>query len=70
MKTKFILFLTCLLGTLTAQAHYLWIETNTNGKLGQSQEVRVHYGEYTYFLGLTKKYVYTMVSTPTVLLKK
>ena len=48
MKTKFILFLTCLLGTLTAQAHYLWIETNTNGKLGQSQEVRVHYGEYTY----------------------
>nr|WP_321411332.1 DUF4198 domain-containing protein [uncultured Allomuricauda sp.] len=48
MKTKFILFLTCLFGTLTAQAHYLWIETNGTGKLGQAQEVRVHYGEYTY----------------------
>jgi uncharacterized GH25 family protein len=48
MKTKFILFLTCLFGTLTAQAHYLWIETNGTGKLSQAQEVRVHYGEYTY----------------------
>lgn len=29
-------------------AHYLWLETNRTGKLGEKQEVRVHYGEYTY----------------------
>lgn len=27
-------------------AHALWIETNTTGKVGQSQEVKVYYGEY------------------------
>lgn len=29
-------------------AHYLWIETNSNGKIGQEQEVKVFFGEYTY----------------------
>lgn len=27
-------------------AHALWIETKTTGKIGQSQEVKVYYGEY------------------------
>jgi len=48
MKTKFILLFIGLFGTVSTQAHYLWIETNDNGTLGQAQEVRVHYGEYTY----------------------
>ncbi len=29
-------------------AHYLWLETDRTGTLGKRQEVRVHYGEYTY----------------------
>ncbi|MCM5661417.1 DUF4198 domain-containing protein [Galbibacter mesophilus] len=29
-------------------AHYLWLETNADGKLGEKQEVKVHFGEYTY----------------------
>ncbi|MHA7941678.1 DUF4198 domain-containing protein [Formosa sp. 3Alg 14/1] len=28
-------------------AHYLWIETNAEGKKGKAQEVHVFYGEYT-----------------------
>ena len=48
MKTKFIFFFICLFGAVSTQAHYLWIETNDNGTLGQKHEVRVHYGEYTY----------------------
>ncbi|MCX2679548.1 DUF4198 domain-containing protein [Galbibacter sp. EGI 63066] len=29
-------------------AHYLWIETNPTGSVGNGQEIKVHYGEYTY----------------------
>ena len=29
-------------------AHYLWIETNATGKIGQTQEIKIFYGEYTY----------------------
>lgn len=44
---KSLLF-TLLLITTAPQlfAHALWIETNTAGKIGQSQEVKVYYGEY------------------------
>ncbi|MFB9054904.1 DUF4198 domain-containing protein [Formosa undariae] len=34
-------------------AHYLWIETNAEGKTGKEQEVNVFYGEYTY--GVTEQ---------------
>ena len=29
-------------------AHYLWIETNATGKIGETQEIKVYFGEYTY----------------------
>lgn len=34
-------------------AHYLWLETNSRGVVGQEQEIRVYFGEYTY--GVTEK---------------
>lgn len=48
MKQLIASLLLITLPVLSASAHYLWIETNGNGILGQPQEVRVHYGEYTY----------------------
>ncbi|MBA4746839.1 MAG: DUF4198 domain-containing protein [Muricauda sp.] len=48
MKKLIATLLLITLPVLSASAHYLWIETNGNGKLGQKQEIRVHYGEYTY----------------------
>lgn len=39
----FILF-----ATVQTFAHYLWIETSAYGKIGQQQEVKVFFGEYTY----------------------
>lgn len=47
MKTLLILLVT-LLTTLSASAHYLWLETESRGVTGREQLVRVHYGEYTY----------------------
>lgn len=29
-------------------AHYLWIETSPNGKIGIEQNIKVYFGEYTY----------------------
>ncbi len=29
-------------------AHYLWIETKATGMIGQEQDVKVYFGEYTY----------------------
>lgn len=29
-------------------AHYLWIETKPKGAIGEEQEVRIYFGEYTY----------------------
>lgn len=40
-----LLFLLCYTSSF---AHYLWIETNPTGKLNKEQEVKIHYGEYTY----------------------
>jgi len=48
MKKLIATLLLITLPVLSASAHYLWIETNGTGALGQTQEVRVHYGEYTY----------------------
>ncbi|GLU43965.1 DUF4198 domain-containing protein [Allomuricauda sp. NBRC 101325] len=48
MKKLIATLMLITLPVLTASAHYLWIETNGTGALGQVQEVRVHYGEYTY----------------------
>ncbi|MDF0706589.1 DUF4198 domain-containing protein [Flagellimonas okinawensis] len=48
MKKLIATLLLITLPVLSASAHYLWIETNGTGALGQAQEVRVHYGEYTY----------------------
>ncbi|WP_421801560.1 DUF4198 domain-containing protein [Flagellimonas sp.] len=48
MKKFIATLLLITLPLLSASAHYLWIETNSTGALGQTQEVRVHYGEYTY----------------------
>ncbi|MCF8715961.1 DUF4198 domain-containing protein [Joostella atrarenae] len=45
---KIIAIAIFLLATTNTFAHYLWIETDTNGELGKEQAVKVHYGEYTY----------------------
>lgn len=47
MKTLLILLVT-FFTTLSASAHYLWIETESRGVAGREQQIRVHYGEYTY----------------------
>jgi uncharacterized GH25 family protein len=48
---KKILFSMCLclcalLWGAKAQAHFLWIETSPEGRIGQAQEIRIYYGEY------------------------
>jgi uncharacterized GH25 family protein len=48
MKNIFLPVLLFFFGMISANAHYLWLETNGFGKSGQEHEVRVHYGEYTY----------------------
>lgn len=48
MKKLIATLLLITLPALSASAHYLWIEVNGIGKLGKKQEVRVHFGEYTY----------------------
>ncbi|MHA7865029.1 DUF4198 domain-containing protein [Flagellimonas marinaquae] len=48
MKKLIVTILFIAFPLLSASAHYLWIETNDSGTKGQAQEVRVHYGEYTY----------------------
>lgn len=46
---KLILTLTFLVLIVSPSfAHYLWVETNAKGSVGQSQVVNVYYGEYTY----------------------
>lgn len=46
---KLLLSITLMLAICSiAQAHYLWISTDRQGEVGQEQEVKVHFGEYTY----------------------
>ncbi|MFD2285632.1 DUF4198 domain-containing protein [Pedobacter petrophilus] len=47
MKTKLsLLFFFLAFSVTSAFAHALWIETATNGKKGQAQEVKIFFGEY------------------------
>ncbi|MFD0992912.1 DUF4198 domain-containing protein [Tenacibaculum geojense] len=48
MKKNVLIILLTLLISNKMTAHYLWIETNNNGKLNEKQTIKVHYGEYTY----------------------
>lgn len=48
MKKNILTLTFLLLATIQSFAHYLWIETNQEGKIGQEQEVRVYFGEYTH----------------------
>ncbi len=51
MKTiRPILLLIALMCVKFGFSHALWIETSPSGKAGQSQQVRVYYGEYAYGL--------------------
>jgi uncharacterized GH25 family protein len=46
-KMKSILMMAAMLLSMPAVfAHALWIETTTQGKIGQTEEVKVYYGEY------------------------
>ncbi|WP_422359719.1 DUF4198 domain-containing protein [Reichenbachiella sp.] len=47
MKKALIISL-LVIATLPVSAHYLWIETDATGQLNQEQEIKVHFGEYTY----------------------
>lgn len=43
--------LTLVIGLMTISgcySHYMWIETNTTGMAGKTQQVKVFFGEYTY----------------------
>ena len=48
MKKSIITLLFLFFVASQSFAHYLWIETNATGKIGQTQEVKVYFGEYTY----------------------
>ncbi len=48
MKKSIITIILLVFVATQSFAHYLWIETNPSGKIGQEQEVKVFYGEYTY----------------------
>jgi uncharacterized GH25 family protein len=52
MKKNFLLLMMFIV-TGNAFAHFMWVETNPVGKVGQKQEVKVFFGEYTY--GLQEK---------------
>lgn len=47
MKKSIVTFLFAL-AAMPSFAHYLWIETSAKGQLNQAQEIKVHFGEYTY----------------------
>ncbi|MDO5970889.1 DUF4198 domain-containing protein [Flavivirga aquimarina] len=48
MKKSIITIALVLFAITQSFAHYLWIETNLSGKIGEEQEVKVFFGEYTY----------------------
>lgn len=48
MKKLLLTISAVLLISTSSFAHYLWIETNSIGTINQDQEIKVHYGEYTY----------------------
>ena len=48
MKKSIIAFIVHLFIIGQSFAHHFWIETNLQGVMGQEQEIRVYFGEYTY----------------------
>lgn len=48
MKKTILTLTMVLFATMQSFAHYLWVETAATGVLGQEQEIRVYFGEYTY----------------------
>jgi hypothetical protein len=48
MKKFIVSIVTVLISASTANAHYLWVETESSGQQGREHLVRVHFGEYTY----------------------
>ena len=48
MKKSIITLLFLFFVASQSFAHYLWIETNATGKIGETQEIKVYFGEYTY----------------------
>lgn len=45
-KISFLILLLCFCSN--SFAHFLWIETNGSGKINQSHDVKIFFGEYTY----------------------
>jgi uncharacterized GH25 family protein len=45
---KIVFFLLLSFISFRASAHYIWLETQPEGKLNREHRVRVHFGEYTY----------------------
>lgn len=50
MKKTILVALVVMLTSVKSFAHYLWIETNSVGKVGNEQAVKVYFGEYTHGL--------------------
>lgn len=48
MKKSILFIALFLLASANSFAHFLWIETNSTGKINQKQEVKVFFGEYSY----------------------
>ncbi|MBC5862861.1 DUF4198 domain-containing protein [Flavobacterium turcicum] len=48
MKNNIYFIALFFLFSVNSFAHFLWIETNTKGKINQKQEVKVFFGEYSY----------------------
>ena len=48
MKKTLLTYAFFLLAVNFSFAHFLWLETNTNGAVGKEQEIKVRFGEFTY----------------------
>ncbi|KJD32096.1 ferredoxin [Tamlana nanhaiensis] len=48
MKKTIFAILLLVLATTKSFAHYLWVETNPYGTIGEQQDIKVYFGEYTY----------------------
>lgn len=48
MKKTILSLALIVLATVQTFAHYLWVEANPNGQIGVEQDIKVHFGEYTY----------------------
>lgn len=46
MMRNLQILIVCLLATTKTFAHFYWLETNSNGKVGQEQNIKIFFGEY------------------------